>query len=172
MTACVVNMTASLISGLSSLSDRRVGDVGHRSGGSHKNSGPCNHLDSIRLDTGTPLDASSAGLSRVGTCRHSSAFVVSRISATLFATKVWYLASVLSMYCNTMVLSVQKVEGPRFKSNSFRNNAFCLAANVAAYNSSRGMVSLLMGVSLALAITMVHSMWPSVVTTRRYDMTP
>ena len=69
-------------------------------------------------------------------------------------------------------LSVQKVEGPRFKPNSFRNNAFCHAANVAACNSTRGMVSLLMGASQALAITMVHSMWPSVVTTRRYDTTP
>ena len=36
-----------------------------------------------------------------------------------------------------MVLSIQKVEGPRSRFSSFRSNAFCLAAKVAACNSSR-----------------------------------
>ena len=71
-----------------------------------------------------------------------------------------------------MVLSVQKVEDPRSRSSSFHSNAFCLAARVAACNSSRGTVSFLIGASLDLAITMVQFTRPFVVTTRRYDTTP
>ena len=110
----------------------------------------------------------SAGLLIPLTWFHCETLVVSRISATLFATNTCCLRWELWIHCRTVVESVQKLQLWIFDSCSFTICSLSLTAITAACSSNRGMERCRIGATRHFPITNAKSAEYSLGFERRY----
>ena len=104
------------------------------------------------LLTETPREATSAGLSLVGTWRHCEALQCFSIIASLLATNTGNLFVEFLMLKSTAVESVQNVEGQLTTSSSLRTNLSNFTDSTAAVSSSLGIDTVFIGESLDFPI--------------------
>ena len=140
----------------------------HWASGFSTSSGSVRHLDGNRAtktDHSTiiyvaltpmgykPLEAQSAGLVSPGTCCHLSGGISSITSATRFPTKGLNRQGLPRSQLRTTVLSVQAKVSHKGTSTTFLQWLTSFAVTTAPHSSNRGILKVLIGATLVVAIT-------------------